>query len=524
MSSSVDASPSPTSSDKPKNIKTKGNLFDKINNLVEKSALSKTQLRLVYLIISIGLVFLGVNIAVYFDSIVLSNYLSSLLHQTFPAEPANKIQVFTSSAFNFMKAINTLISLASFIIGGVISDNLRSKYGNRPPALLFGAIVAGLCYISSPLMLDLIGPLFITIGPFVFSFTLLIAYILIAIGLGFVWAPGYALISELFTKAERGWAAMGLAVVSAFGPFVGIILQHLFGINYGILMTATGILLIVFGILTFVLLPKQNPPFPPGENVVKEILNTPIYLLTIGKDTNKKANNSFLLMFLVQICLGISLFILTTNFPVLLYILSEQTSSYLAGLNGLTSGIALIILGVCGVLLAMPVGIMISKIGKTKSAMIGSILFSIAAFLLAQDIFWNFSGLILIIIVIAGGSIIISTVTVALPADLVPRGKEGQFMGLFTVATGFFNPVIALASSYILGLSTDPYGNYSNLFLIAAIVELAAIGLLFFINYESTFEGEYKAFRNRYLIYRGYLASELGEIEQKLNFDSHKTK
>ena len=48
---------------------------------------------------------------------------------------------------------------------------------------------------------------------------------MIGIGSAFATAPGYALVDDLFKQQERGWAGMGIALFSAIGTLVGIIVS-----------------------------------------------------------------------------------------------------------------------------------------------------------------------------------------------------------------------------------------------------------------------------------------------------------
>ena len=472
---------------------------DNINKYIhDETDTKKSFLRLLFLIIGVGIIFCGINISLYFDKLVFPEYLNQLYGEN---------QAFVINVV--LSGINTLFYLGTLIVAGTYSDNLRTRFGNRLPIVLFGALLAGASLIAGMFTSSINFPLFI----------FLIIYIGKAIGFGCIFAPSQALISELFTKDERSWAAMGLTFIGGAGTAIGIAMQAVEGTNYLSMMIIIGVIIIILAIVMFILTPKKNPPFPPENRVLQDILDTPRYLLAIGSAASRQSSNSFLIMFLVQMCWGSAVFIISANFTLFIQTLTDHNYQII-----ITANEGLVILMAAAAVFALPAGKLMHIIGKTKSAMIGSLLVAIATFIGSISSFWNFYGLTLILILAGFGFIIISTVSVALPADLVPKGKEGQFMGLFILATNLSTPIAAGAVTILGILTPNKLLAYSTLFLITSTLELIALGLLTFIHYEDVIDSEYKEFYYRYLIYKGLIQKRITKISSSFNTISRKFK
>ncbi|MHA1207410.1 MAG: MFS transporter, partial [Candidatus Hodarchaeales archaeon] len=188
-----------------------------------------------------------------------------------------------NTIFSYSTAAGSIGMLIAVIIGGAYSDDFRSKYGNRAPFMLAGTIIAGL-------MLYLI-PVIATIFPrgaliFLFPLAFFVAYG----GLGLGSSPTNALISELFTREQRGWVGLVIAGFTTVGSFVGIVgLKAVAETLYTTAMFPfTGTVVIIIGITIFFLVEKVNPPFDPIDDTIEDIVKTPQYLVSYGgKDFGK---------------------------------------------------------------------------------------------------------------------------------------------------------------------------------------------------------------------------------------------
>ncbi|MHA2364148.1 MAG: MFS transporter [Candidatus Hodarchaeales archaeon] len=481
----------------------------------------KSVLKLLILIVSIGSVFAGLNISMFFDQLILPKYLVELL--TEEGKSTDEIQNMAGTVYNLLRSVQTLFYLSTIVVTGAISDNLRSeRFGNRVPMVLIGVFIVGFCYSMGGILIPMFG------NPLI---PLFLVYIGKSIGFGFVFSPGQALVSELFTKEERGWVAIGLAFTGGFGSISGIVLQAVFGQNYAIIMIIAGVMAIVFGIIMFTLTPKHNPSYPPTEGgAIRDILNTPKYILFIGTASSQKTDsetrstmkNSFLFFFLVQMCWGAATYIISANFALFIGVLNDDPRYNL----GLSATVGMIILMGFAAIFAVPAGILINIIGKTKAGMVGSLLLGIATFIISQEFAWNIFGVFLVIAIAGGGFIIIGSVSVALPADLVPKGKEGQFMGLFILARDFPTPLVAflIAMIFNVGGETATLSNYSTLFLITTVVEFVAVFLLAFVHYEDVLESEYRQYYQRYLLFRGSIRKNVGKVRSTVKTASRRVR
>ena len=109
------------------------------------------------------------------------------------------------------------------------------------------------------------------------------------------------------------------------------------------------------------------------------------------------------------------------------------------------------------------------------------------------------------------GAVFIEAVRASLPADLVPEGKEAQFMGINSFGSLWTQPFVAILGGFLLTFLIDwEYSFTAIMFLLAGFASIIATVLLFFISYEQMVRDEYRRFYKRYLDARGV-------IEEKLN-------
>ncbi|MFV2015550.1 MAG: MFS transporter [Candidatus Heimdallarchaeota archaeon] len=347
---------------------------------------SKTTFQIVKTVLAISMFFGGFNLTILLDTIFLGKYLCSPAIFACTGEIGDIGGSNATFVYSALKTVSVIVFMFALIIGGAISDDLRTRFGNRVPMIMFGATIAGIGYMIFPWFVRGNEPTTVLLlGS--------INYLFIYTGLGFALAPEYALISELFTKEERGWAGLGFAGIGLIGTVLGVVLQILFIdpfekalipkpelIPWTTIGLIAGILIIFLGALTFIATPKKNPPFP-SDGVVQDIINTPKYLFQLGSGND--ANKDFLLMFVVGILWGGGGFVIASYLPELL---KNLVSSDYTNIDPTS---LLFIMGISGAIFAGPVGILIAKLGKVKSGMTGSLVLGFFTFMLAQSFSWN---------------------------------------------------------------------------------------------------------------------------------------
>lgn len=405
--------------------------------------------------------------------------------------------------FSYSIAAGSIGFLATVIIGGAFSDDFRSKYGARAPYILGGSLLAGIMLLLTPIFAGTANEdLMIILFPFCFF--------LVYVGLGLASSPHGALLSELFTKEQREWIGLVLAGFTILGSLVGLVffdvftsalldLAEVFQLSFLAefsLFLFPALIIIVTGILVFLLVEKANPPYPPIDSPITDILKTPRYLLNFsGSDFGK--------MFFVQSFWGFA------SEAVALYLIIHLVA---AGLPEGDAPVALLVTGLVSAGMAIPAGLFIKKFGKVKTAIVGSLFYSVFCFLLAGVEIGNYYQIFLIIAAIGGfGAVFIEAVRVSLPADLVPEGKEAQFMGINKFGSLWTQPFVAILGGILLSILVDwQYSFTAIMFLLAGFASIIATALLFLISYEKMVRDEYRKFYKRYLTARGI-------VEEKLN-------
>ncbi len=405
--------------------------------------------------------------------------------------------------FSYSIAAGSIGFLGTVIVGGAFSDDYRSKYGARAPYILGGSLLAGIMLLLTPIFAGTANEdLMIILFP--------LCFFLIYVGLGLASSPNGALLSELFTKEQRGWVGLVLAGFTILGSLIGLVFfdifttllldlgnvfQLAFLAEFGLFLFPAFII-IVSGILVFVLVEKANPPYPPIDSPIIDILQTPRYLLNFsGSDFGK--------MFLVQSFWGFA------SEAVALYLIIHLVA---AGLPEGDAPLALLVTGLVSAAMAIPAGLCIQKVGKVKTAIVGSLIYSLFCFLLAGIEIGNYFQIFFVIAAIGGfGAVFIEAVRASLPADLVPEGKEAQFMGINKFGSLWTQPFVAILGGFLLTFLIDwEYSFTAIMIFLAGIASLIATVLLFFISYEKMVRDEYMKFYKRYLAARGF-------VEEKLN-------
>ncbi len=416
-----------------------------------------------------GLIFTGINLGLFFDQVLLPKYLLNL----FKSSSFSNAQVLTATYQSFLVAIFLSFKILFLIIAGTLSDHIKTPIGSRIPIALFGFLLMISFYF--------IGSLNFILNSSTYYWVLPVIYCMIGIGSAFVTAPGYALVVDLFKQQERGWAGMGIALFSAIGTLLGIIIST-FNItplnDYFIL---TSVLLFLILVITTSILPKFNSKYPSKNKFFTDLKNTPAYLFNLEKIHEEARgpltrSDVFLKLLFIQMFMGASVYIIAIYAPLFLVLLNDNNSGYVVGLD---PGLALILLGIFGVIFAGPIGIIIKFIGKTRTAMGGTFIFAIGCILMAQTIMWTYNGFVIILMLLGGSSVIVSIMTVALPADKVPESNAGQFMGIFTVASMLILPLITFITAIIFQLILNPFLGFQLLFYSMAVLQIIVIFLLY---------------------------------------------
>ncbi|MFX0182280.1 MAG: MFS transporter [Candidatus Hodarchaeota archaeon] len=420
-----------------------------------------------------------------------------------------------NTVFSYSTAAGSIGVLLAVIIGGAYSDDYRSeKYGARAPFILAGCLIGGIMMVLVPLfgeltpsihdniisILPLIGPM-ISLELFMiitFSFCFFIK----DAGIGLAASPNGALLSELFTQKQRGWVGLIGAGLTTLGSFTGLIVfRFIADVSVSAIFIVAGIVIIAIGILIFFMVQKVNPPFPPIDDTITDIISTPKYLFNFG-------SGGFTRMLVVQSLWGFSVA------AVSIYLVQHLIDNI--GILKEDIGIVLLITGLVAAVMAIPAGLFIQKVGKVKTAIVGSIVYGIYCVGMALIGAGDSLLIVLSLAAVGGfGAIFIESVRVSLPADLVPEGKEAQFMGINKLAQTWTEPFVAILGAQIIIIFAGQ-NPIMIIYLLAACSAFLSSGVLFFINYEKMIREEYEEFYQRFLrakdvVERGldYLASSI---------------
>ncbi|TFG01718.1 MAG: MFS transporter [Promethearchaeota archaeon] len=390
-----------------------------------------------------------------------------------------------NSTLNGLLLAVSLVALClGAMIGGSINDHIRSKFGQRAPSIFLGTITCSFLFLLIPLITELIPQ---TTAVFVL---LLIIFILAHFALGSAYAPWLALVSDLFRKGERTWAGIGINVLGAGGAATAILIfAFIIDNNLSwVIWIITALALAISAIVTVLLIPRTNPTYEL-ESKIKDVWKVPKIIWKYGGRT-------WSLLLLVNSLWSFGSHLVETG------AVDSLTSRF--SVEDSTASFAYLLMGVYVVIFLIPIIRVINKIGKVQASMLASLIYGIFCFTLGT--MTNFK-LIYIITIIGGiGNILMSTLQIAMPADVVPRGREASFFGAFFVFGTFVKPLASLFEGYLLdvggrdSISPGNFGGYPWTFIFAGISCIIAIGLLAYVNYEKLIGEEYIRFRNRILL------------------------
>ena len=447
--------------------------------------------QLVKIIIGMGALVFGTSYWNFFSTVHVVKWLISI---GVPEEEAHQI-------FALGETLGVICLLIAAIVFGAASDDFRSRWGNRLPFIVGGMLLASTSATVIPIFVNASNAIILV--P--------LTFVLIFLGIGCAISPNYALLSELLTKKERGWGALGEAGFGVIATGIALFLLPILNkINFLLSWFSVSIMLLIGAAIAFALIPKTNPPFDPIDSTLQDIINTPKYLLILGK-------GDFRTVFFLQIFWGAAIFSVT------IYLIN-YLDAVLHHIKDIS--VILVLSGVTAAVMAGPTGYLISKIGKVKTAMIGTLIYIVFALSLAflPTLISLFSENIIFFLVILGstGAIFITAVQVALPADLVPEGKEAQFMGINYFGLHIGSPIISSLAVYLLtpespsiNIGTFSLRGYNALYFITAICMTIALVLLFSLQYEKWLESKYQEFYKRYLKLQGLLDKAVSQLTDR---------
>ncbi|MFX0094244.1 MAG: MFS transporter [Candidatus Hodarchaeota archaeon] len=371
----------------------------------------------------------------------------------------------------FTLGAGAILYMIGALLGGTFSDDLRTRLGPRIPLIIVSSVLAGFLMIFADPLLSVLG-------------NGLPAYFLVFAGIFFLLgtsaSPWNALVSDLLSKERRAWSALVTASLTTIGVGAGIlVIAPLIknAQNTSLIWIICGLVLIISTIVSAILIPKVNPDFEP-DATLPDLLKSPQYLFSFGK-------GDFSQMFWISLLWGVASTTLSSFFA--FYVRSSLGFPE----NDLT--LFMIITAATGLVVAIPAGFLCNFLGKANTGILASL--TMALFFLILFLIPGYNGMILSSIMGGIAGMLLTTVGVALPADLMPEGKEGQFWSFILISRQVSAP-LALALG---GILIYAFNNFILLFVInAGLMVIAAVGMLF-IGYERLSLEDYLRFHRRFL-------------------------
>lgn len=386
------------------------------------------------------------------------------------AEYVNFQEIFREIGFTSATKISILLAASltalciGAILGGFFNDKIKSKFGQRIPSIFLGTIIASILLLIIPIFTQTIDNLEII---YYCLFGLLIIGHLF---LGAAYTPWLALIADLFLKKERTIVGISINIFGAIGAAIATILFSTL-IDNGkswIIWLVIGFILSIVTIISALILPKTNHS-DYVKSKITDLFRMPRLIWKYGGIT-------WSLVLIVNIFWSFSSHLVETGIvdSLISRFSVTDTSASLAS-NILMGGYIVVFL--------LPTIWIINKIGKIKASIFTTIFYSVFCVLLAT--MQNFNAIYYIIIIGGIGNIFLSTLQIALPADLVPKGREASFMGIFFAMTTAVKPLATLVQGLMIEnnenqMTLQKFNGYPGTFLLAAIICLSTLILLYY--------------------------------------------
>ncbi|MHA1791986.1 MAG: MFS transporter [Promethearchaeota archaeon] len=368
-----------------------------------------------------------------------------------------------------MSTISAVMGLIFLLVWGAISDKTRTKWGKRRPFLL-GGIAGGLAMIF-----------------YIFSNNFWLCFffdvVIIGIFMNMVLAANKALIPDLTVPEERGRVNSYIGVVSGVFTFAGIILflamDHMYSVldpegneylnltGHVIILVFTGVIYILTCVFAFFTI--KEPPPTSDENVDKKAMKW-----------YEDVKNSFKFSELVKEKEFFKILIATLVFNMGTKMFMPWIFEFITALpiNFTYIAIAIVEFVFLGFAISIIMGKVCDRYGRKKplifSISVGSIGFFLVPF--AVETF----NIILFMIVLALMLFVLTGVLTILNAwtqDLLPRNKEGQFIGINNLSSTVNQMIGVWIGGVIYGMFIDRTTAISWQMFFAGFVFLLSIPL-----------------------------------------------
>lgn len=399
---------------------------------------------------------LGMSVLMLGANVVWTSYNSVLLPTMVQLQPS-VAENMRGPVVGLIGFFGTLFAIVASLLAGIVTDHSASKWGKRIPGILIGSLltlpVIGIAAIFFPPVVPLIAV----------SFILMQTFTNIANG---AWWP---LLADIIPEEQRGMASGIQGILTMVGAALGIVLISGL-VSAGKIQLALwviGILMAVSGILTALVIRKQDKPEPVAVkrslwgyvgDMFRVKTRVPVFAWVVGSATLANMGLNSLAFF--------ATYFMQVYFPA-----QYPTPEAAASGFQLMGGVSLVFTMVSAILS----GIISDKVGRRPVILTGIFLCAVSSVAMAFSPSFIFFLIMTAIRSVATGPVL--TVIPALTSDLSPKDEAGQYMGYANLATG----VSGALSAIIFGVILTNWTRTSFFIILVASGFLFLVGALIFI-------------------------------------------
>jgi MFS family permease len=368
-----------------------------------------------------------------------------------------------------LMAIDNMIGVIIQPIMGSISDNTRTKYGRRMPYIIVGVILSAIFFSLIPTGFLPTGSLWI----------LLVWMFLFSLAMGSYRSQAVSLMPDFVKPVHRSKANAIINIMGGIGAIVaytlGLVSDYI-GLQFTFII-ASIIMVAALVVLFFKI--DENEAYSyklileteAQEGVKTKEKKEKIGLLNSIKDIVKEDDKSTIFMLLTIFCL----FLTHNGLEALFTIYAGSGPNGVLGLSPGFAGFMFNFVAIPFIIVAFPLSILASKIGRRLCIKIGLVLMFIS---LTIGFAIQTTTVTMIILIFYGiGYALVNVNTIVIVWELAPSLKKiGTYTGLYY----FFSVLAQILGPLSVGALRDLFGR-ASLLLDGAIFLILALVFMFFV-------------------------------------------
>jgi MFS family permease len=357
-------------------------------------------------------------------------------------------------------ALDNVLALFMLPLFGMISDRTNTRIGKRTPFILVGTFVSATFMLLLPIADNIKSlPLFI------------VSLLLVLISMSTYRSPAVALMPDLTPKPLRSKANAVINLMGGVGGIITLVLisflvpKNVIKPNYFILFALVAIIMILSVIILKITIPEKKFAFERSI-IDKEDDNIEVKKHTDNINDQLPVEIRRSLIFLL---FSVSFWFMGYNAVVSAF---SKYAKYYLGMKGGGFASSLIIANAAGIIFAIPIGIIATKVGRKKTVMTGIIMLG-TCFIIAS-FFKTFTPIMNILFALVGISwASINVNSYPMVVEMSKNSNVGKFTGFYYTFSMSAQIITPILSGFLLeNMGYWTLFPYAALFVVFAFITM----------------------------------------------------